>query len=53
MARIKALTKQAQAARLQVEELINKITGWFVPGVLVIAVTTLIILLFWASLVSQ
>lgn len=40
LARIATLTEQAQAARLPVEELVNKITAWFVPAVLVIAATT-------------
>lgn len=37
LARITALTQAAQAARLPVEALVNKVTAWFVPAVLVIA----------------
>lgn len=49
LARIAALTEQAQAARLPVEELVNKITGWFVPVVLVIAAITFVT---WLMLVG-
>lgn len=38
LARITALTRDAQAARLPVEALINRITAWFVPAVLSVAV---------------
>ncbi|WP_299151178.1 copper-translocating P-type ATPase [uncultured Tateyamaria sp.] len=40
LARITALTQAAQAARLPVEALVNRITAWFVPVVLLIAAVT-------------
>ncbi|WP_299553765.1 heavy metal translocating P-type ATPase [uncultured Tateyamaria sp.] len=40
LARITALTRDAQAARLPVEALVNRITAWFVPVVLLIATAT-------------
>ncbi|MFL4468537.1 heavy metal translocating P-type ATPase [Tateyamaria armeniaca] len=46
LARITALTEAAQAARLPVEALVNRITAWFVPTVLVIA--TLAFVTWWA-----
>ncbi|WP_299732051.1 heavy metal translocating P-type ATPase [uncultured Tateyamaria sp.] len=46
LARITALTEAAQAARLPVEALVNRITAWFVPVVLVIA--TLAFAIWWA-----
>ncbi|WP_189370291.1 heavy metal translocating P-type ATPase [Tateyamaria omphalii] len=46
LARITALTREAQAARLPVEALVNRITAWFVPAVLAIALGTFV--LWWA-----
>ncbi|MEL6806567.1 MAG: heavy metal translocating P-type ATPase [Pseudomonadota bacterium] len=46
LARITALTEAAQAARLPVEALVNRITAWFVPAVMVIAL--LAFCLWWA-----
>ena len=46
LARITALTEAAQAARLPVEALVNRITAWFVPVVMVIA--TLAFVVWWA-----
>lgn len=43
LARITALTRDAQAARLPVEALVNRITGWFVPVVLAVAVIAFVI----------
>ena len=40
LARITALTEAAQSARLPVEALVNRVTAWFVPAVLVIAALT-------------
>ncbi|WP_147114832.1 heavy metal translocating P-type ATPase [Tateyamaria sp. syn59] len=40
LARITALTRDAQAARLPVEALVNRITAWFVPAVLLVAAVT-------------
>lgn len=46
LARITALTREAQAARLPAEALVNRITAWFVPAVLVIATATFVT--WWA-----
>jgi heavy metal translocating P-type ATPase len=40
LARIIELVQQAQGARLPVQDLVNRITGWFVPAVIAIAVLT-------------
>ncbi|MEX0366068.1 MAG: heavy metal translocating P-type ATPase [Ruegeria sp.] len=40
LARITALTEEAQAPRLPAEALVNRITAWFVPAVLVVAAIT-------------
>lgn len=50
LARIAALTEQAQATRLPVEALVNRITARFVPAVLGIASVTFVIWLFLAGL---
>ncbi|MCH9833264.1 MAG: cadmium-translocating P-type ATPase [Alphaproteobacteria bacterium] len=50
LARIAILTEEAQAARLPVQELVNKIIAWFVPAVLIIAAITFIIWLFISGL---
>ncbi|MEL6451495.1 MAG: heavy metal translocating P-type ATPase [Pseudomonadota bacterium] len=46
LARIAALTAEAQAARLPVEALVNRITAWFVPVVMGIAAVSFA--LWWA-----
>ncbi|WP_299205163.1 heavy metal translocating P-type ATPase [uncultured Tateyamaria sp.] len=46
LARITALTQEAQAARLPVEALVNRITARFVPAVLAVALGTFVI--WWA-----
>ncbi|WP_299602472.1 heavy metal translocating P-type ATPase [uncultured Tateyamaria sp.] len=46
LARITALTQEAQAARLPVEALVNRITARFVPAVLAVAFGTFVI--WWA-----
>lgn len=46
LARITDLTQQAQSARLPVEALVNRITAWFVPAVLVISALTFAV--WWA-----
>ncbi|APX10498.1 heavy metal translocating P-type ATPase [Tateyamaria omphalii] len=46
LARITTLTRDAQAARLPVEALVNRITAWFVPAVLFIAMVTFVT--WWA-----
>ncbi|MEL7166876.1 MAG: copper-translocating P-type ATPase [Pseudomonadota bacterium] len=40
LARIAALTEAAQSARLPVEQLVNRITRYFVPAVLIVALIT-------------
>ncbi|WP_299621898.1 copper-translocating P-type ATPase [uncultured Tateyamaria sp.] len=50
LARIAVLTEQAQSSRLPVEEVVNKITGWFVPVVLLIASITFFAWLILTSL---
>lgn len=50
LARIAALTREAQAARLPVEALVNRITAWFVPVVLAIAAGTFAIWWMFAGL---
>lgn len=50
LARIARLTEQAQATRLPVEALVNRITAWFVPVVLLIAFVTFFIWLMVAGL---
>ncbi|MEL7262963.1 MAG: heavy metal translocating P-type ATPase, partial [Pseudomonadota bacterium] len=46
LARIAALTEAAQSARLPVEAVVNRVTAWFVPAVLVVAAVTFA--LWWA-----
>ncbi|MEM8653423.1 MAG: copper-translocating P-type ATPase [Pseudomonadota bacterium] len=46
LARITDLTRAAQASRLPVEALVNRITAWFVPVVLAVAAVTFA--LWWA-----
>lgn len=50
LARIIAMVAQAQGARLPVQDLVNKITLWFVPAVMVIAALTVLIWLVVGSL---
>ena len=40
LARIATLTQAAQSARLPVEAVVNRVTAWFVPAVLVVAAVT-------------
>lgn len=40
LARIIAIVQEAQGARLPVQDLVNRITLWFVPAVMVVAVAT-------------
>lgn len=46
LAQIIRMVEQAQGARLPVQDLVNRITSWFVPAVLVVAVLTILIWLF-------
>lgn len=50
LARIIAMVAEAQGARLPVQDLVNKITLWFVPAVMVIAAFTVMIWLVVGSL---
>ncbi|SMX43508.1 heavy metal translocating P-type ATPase [Octadecabacter ascidiaceicola] len=50
LARIIAMVAEAQGARLPVQGLVNKITLWFVPAVMVIAAFTVVIWLVLGSL---
>ncbi|HCP82031.1 MAG TPA: cadmium-translocating P-type ATPase [Octadecabacter sp.] len=50
LARIIAMVAEAQGARLPVQDLVNKITLWFVPVVMVIAAFTVLIWLVVGSL---
>ncbi|MEN8840186.1 MAG: heavy metal translocating P-type ATPase, partial [Octadecabacter sp.] len=43
LARIIAMVAEAQGARLPVQDLVNKITLWFVPAVMVIAALTVLV----------
>ncbi|WP_296423091.1 heavy metal translocating P-type ATPase [Yoonia sp.] len=43
LARIIAMVEAAQGARLPVQDLVNRVTAWFVPGVMVIATLTVLI----------
>ncbi|MEM9793426.1 MAG: heavy metal translocating P-type ATPase [Pseudomonadota bacterium] len=42
LARIIALVERAQNARLPIQDLLNRVTAWFVPAVMVIAVVTVL-----------
>ncbi|WP_235225189.1 heavy metal translocating P-type ATPase [Octadecabacter dasysiphoniae] len=50
LARIIAMVAEAQGARLPVQDLVNKITLWFVPAVMVIAAATVVLWLVFGSL---
>ncbi len=52
LARIIAMVAEAQGARLPVQDLVNRITLWFVPAVMVIAAFTVLIWLVVGSLPS-
>lgn len=43
LAQIIRMVQDAQGARLPIQELVNKVTGWFVPVVLVLATLTVIV----------
>ncbi len=52
LARIIDMVAQAQGARLPVQDLVNKITLWFVPAVMVVAALTVLVWLAVGSLPS-
>jgi Cu+-exporting ATPase len=43
LARIIAMVEEAQGARLPVQDLVNKITLWFVPAVMAVALVTVLV----------
>ncbi|MGQ7846634.1 heavy metal translocating P-type ATPase [Granulosicoccus sp. 3-233] len=43
LSQIIRMVEQAQGARLPVQDLVNRVTAWFVPAVLVIAVLTMLV----------
>lgn len=43
LARIIAMVAEAQGARLPVQDLVNRITLWFVPAVIVVALVTVVV----------
>ncbi|PRY78158.1 Cu+-exporting ATPase [Yoonia maritima] len=47
LSQIIAMVEDAQSARLPVQDLVNKITQWFVPGIMAIAVLTVIVWLIF------
>jgi Cu+-exporting ATPase len=47
LARIIAMVEEAQGARLPVQDLVNRITAWFVPAIMGIAVLTVIVWLMF------
>ena len=47
LAQIVRLVEQAQAAKLPIQSLVDKITRWFVPGVMSIAALTFLVWLFF------
>lgn len=53
LARIAAMVAQAQGARLPVQDLVNKITLWFVPVIMVIAALTVVAWLIWGPGISH
>ncbi|MFK7889713.1 MAG: heavy metal translocating P-type ATPase [Granulosicoccus sp.] len=50
LAQIIRMVEQAQGARLPIQTLVNRITGWFVPAVLLLAGITLVV---WLLLVPE
>ncbi len=47
LARIAQMVEQAQAARLPVQDMVNRVTAWFVPAIIAIAVVTVAV---WLAL---
>ncbi|ASJ76865.1 heavy metal translocating P-type ATPase [Granulosicoccus antarcticus] len=46
LSQIVRMVEQAQGAKLPIQDLVNRITGWFVPAVLTIALLTTLVWLF-------
>lgn len=53
LARIVAMVAQAQGARLPVQDLVNRITLWFVPAIMAIAALTVLVWLIWGPGLSH
>jgi Cu+-exporting ATPase len=53
LARIIAMVEEAQGARLPVQDLVNRITLWFVPAVMVVALVTVLAWLIWGPGLSH
>ena len=47
LARIIAMVEEAQGTRLPVQDLVNKITAWFVPAVMAVATVTVLVWLIF------
>ncbi|MCF6444542.1 heavy metal translocating P-type ATPase [Nereida sp. MMG025] len=47
LARIITMVSEAQGARLPIQDLVNRVTAWFVPAVLVVASLTVAAWLIW------
>lgn len=43
LAQIIRMVEQAQSARLPIQDLVNRITGWFVPMILIVSFATLVV----------
>ena len=52
IAQIIRLVEQAQAARLPIQQLVNQVTAWFVPAVIVISVLTTLAWAVWGSQIT-
>ncbi len=53
LARIIRMVEQAQGSKLPVQELVNRISAWFVPAVMVLAVLTLAVWLLAGAPLNQ
>ena len=53
LARIIAMVEEAQGARLPVQDLVNRITLWFVPAVIAVALLTVAAWLVWGPDLSH
>jgi Cu+-exporting ATPase len=53
LARIIAMVEEAQGARLPVQDLVNRITLWFVPAVMAVAAVTVLAWLFFGPGLSH
>src|SRR5690606_34878766 len=53
LARIIAMVEHAQAAKLPIQALVDRITMWFVPAVIAVAVLTCMVWIFWGPSPAQ